>query len=352
MSHEIFGERFLGRREPAWHGLGQVFDAPIGAVEAVEAGSMDFEIVKAPVTAHFSHGGSKRQVKVRGQYALLREPTHDEPHWEAFGTVSAKYELLQNTELASIIEPLTELWPVETVGSLHMGRDLFMVLDAGDAAIKGDQIRGYFMVVDRRTGRHSLKIAFTPVRVVCQNTLTTGLKEATISAALAHNSKVEAGLRLRVDMLEHMQRAQALSILTFESLAETLLRPAKVKKVIHTAYPYPAKPARVTALQQAASMDLSVDVNEDMAADVASERYTFYVQRADNFREAAVGRLGNFNEENPDLANTAWAVYNAVVEVEDYRRYGSEKQSLVSALFGERARIKRRAYSAAMAEVS
>ena len=36
MAHNIFGERFLGQRKPAWHQLGLVVDEPIGAVKALE----------------------------------------------------------------------------------------------------------------------------------------------------------------------------------------------------------------------------------------------------------------------------------------------------------------------------
>ncbi|KKL15274.1 hypothetical protein LCGC14_2507200, partial [marine sediment metagenome] len=39
MAHELYGDRFLGRHEPAWHGLGKVFpqELAIGVREAVEA---------------------------------------------------------------------------------------------------------------------------------------------------------------------------------------------------------------------------------------------------------------------------------------------------------------------------
>ena len=32
MAHNLFGERFLGHREPAWHGLGKTFEDPITAI--------------------------------------------------------------------------------------------------------------------------------------------------------------------------------------------------------------------------------------------------------------------------------------------------------------------------------
>ena len=54
------------------------------------------------------------------------------------------------------------------------------------------------------------------------------------------------------------------------------------------------------------------------------------------------------NQEFSDLANTPWAVYNAIVETEDYRR-GSDNSP--SALYGRRADVKARAFDSALALV-
>jgi hypothetical protein len=46
MPASIFGSRFTGRREPAWHGLGTVFeDAPL-ASEAIVRSGMDYVVVE------------------------------------------------------------------------------------------------------------------------------------------------------------------------------------------------------------------------------------------------------------------------------------------------------------------
>lgn len=39
MTANLFGERFLGNREPAWHGLGMVFTESLTAVEAIRLSS-------------------------------------------------------------------------------------------------------------------------------------------------------------------------------------------------------------------------------------------------------------------------------------------------------------------------
>ena len=54
-----------------------------------------------------------------------------------------------------------------------------------------------------------------------------------------------------------------------------------------------------------------------------------------------------FNDEQPRLANTPWALWQAIVEVEDYRKGWANNAS--SVLFGERAGIKAKAFDACLA---
>ena len=62
----------------------------------------------------------------------------------------------------------------------------------GEAAIAGEHHKLYYLITDHRDGLGALTIAFTPVRVVCQNTLTTGLNQAKVSVSLSHNKMIKA----------------------------------------------------------------------------------------------------------------------------------------------------------------
>ena len=58
-----------------------------------------------------------------------------------------------------------------------------------------------------------------------------------------------------------------------------------------------------------------------------------------------------FNQQFGHFANTPWAVYNSVVEAEDYRRGhngNNDAPASSTALFGDRAKTKARAFSKAL----
>ena len=68
--------------------------------------------------------------------------------------------------------------------------------------------------------------------------------------------------------------------------------------------------------------------------------------RVQKIRHGAWERYAFFNDKNPNLAETPWAVWQAVVETEDFRRGHSNS---ATSIFGQRAEAKSRAFNTALA---
>lgn len=342
MSANIFGERFLGYRQPAWHSLGKVFEKELTASEAVVKGGLNFNIVTAPLVAHIDGVNA-----LTGKYGIYREPTEDDPEYRFFGVSSANYSVMQNIDIARTIDPLTDQWPVETVGALGKGETIFLTLDAGDDEVKGEHIKKYFLVTDTRDGGTSLKIAFTPIRVVCQNTLITGLKQSIVSDAITHTIEARQLLSSRVALLQKMQKAIKETMVTFDVLASAVIDDDSAKLIFEAAYPYPKKNPKTKILKEydEISGPLELGVIYDKAAH-AQQSYDYYCKKADELRDASFLNYERFCDEHTSIAKTAWAAYNSVVEVADFRE--GQESSYKSAIFGNRAKEKTRAFSAAM----
>jgi phage/plasmid-like protein (TIGR03299 family) len=347
MAHEIFGERFLGRREPAWHGLGQTFDAPIGALEAVETAGLDYEVDMLPMFVKIP--GTKKQIPA-GKNAIVRQPTSDDNEYRVFGYCKDNYGLLQNTMLGEILDPLTERWPVESVGALQDGKTIFLTLDAGNGSVDGEEINQYFLFTETKDGLTSAKFAFTPVRVVCQNTLVAGLRQAVVNASLSHHSGFEADLNWRTSLLYELQDVQQQVMEAFGFLAATEITTKQATAIFKAAYPDPKAPAKVQIAQELRAADELGESGEWIDLEKREKWLESTIARMNARQEAAGELFGKINDEHPGIARTGWAAYNAVVELEDYR--GKETEgSLASALFGDRARAKKRAFNEAMVYV-
>lgn len=344
MAHNIFGVRFLGRREPAWHGLGKVFTEPLSATEAIEEAGVDFQIAKVPLFAQVSEGA----YIPTEQFAVVREPVHDDRQHRVLAVVGKEWTPIQAAELGKILDPLTQRWPVETVGALGYGEKVFLTLDAGEGKIAGEPHRMFYLVTDYRTGDGALTIAFTPVRVVCQNTLTAGLASARVRADLPHVRTIKADAEWYTSLMAQMVRSQEEAIAAMDSLAAKKVTDDQAMAIIQAAYPKASMPRRLSLSEGVTPDDLGPAAYRELLREREGleKRLQERMDRVAQLRGAAWERYEAFNGSFPDLARTAWGAWQAVVETEDYRRGRSPE---ASSLFGYRAEAKQRAFHVALA---
>lgn len=336
-----FGQRFIDTRRPGWRALGKSFDSPVTAPEAVHMANMDFKFIKLPLL-----GDLTSAVVDTGKFGIFREPTEDDNKYRFYGAVSEDYSVLQNMDIAQVIEPLTRVWPVETIGALGTGETMFMSLNAGEGEVKGERIQLYFGITDTRDGGTSLKIMFTPVRFYCQNTLITGLKQSIVSSAIIHTPGAANVLSARVNLLQQMQRALETTMASFEQLASAAITDDDAVSIFADTYPEPKRSAKQELLQDYDDVTgpQFLGTLYDEAAR-ANESWKYYANKNAALREAVYGNYQRICDEHPSIARTAWAAYNSVVEFADFRE-GHHVE--MSSLFGARAAEKQRAFAAAM----
>ena len=241
MSASIFGDRFIGKREQAWHNLGKVFTQAMTATEAIKEADITFAVNKEQL---FLADG----MAVPGKFALTR-PAVKGAAKAIFGIVGKEYQSIQATQLAKFLDPLTEKMPVETAGALGEGETIFLCLDGGKHSIKGEEILQYFLVTDYRGGGETLKILYTPVRVVCQNTLIMGLADATVRVDLHHDKNIERDAQFYITLMEQLGKRRQQGMQLMEQLAETKLTDSQAKAVIEAAFPKPKVGNRLARIQ-------------------------------------------------------------------------------------------------------
>tara|TARA_Y100000593_G_scaffold16395_1_gene32459 strand:- start:1700 stop:2746 length:1047 start_codon:yes stop_codon:yes gene_type:complete len=348
MASNIFGERSLVRRQPAWHGLGQVMpeDEKINALDAMAKADILFNIETMPMFTKLPDGTEVQT----DSFAVVREPVGDDDQHRVLATVGKEWTPIQAKDLGTMLNPISEKFPVETAGALGKGEKIFMTLDAGNSTIANEDHQLYWLVTDHRDGGGALTIAFTPVRVVCQNTLVTGMKNAKVSVNLKHTSNIKTDAQFYLDIFTKMKKVQETVVTAMNSLTTVTLVEKQVNAIIDTAYPKASQPNRLRLANGFTSDDLPKAVWNKILKESAplQEQYQQRQNRIDTYKAGAKEKLDIFNQEFSDLANTPWAVYNAIVETEDYRR-GSDNSP--SALYGRRADVKARAFDSALALV-
>lgn len=346
MAANLFGDRYAGRR-PAWHGLArEIFPEgeKLSLSDAFRRAGLDYEMKFAEVYAEVPTLFGTQRVAMPDKRAIIRDATADDPELRPIAVVSQSYGLVQNMDLAATVDILTDTWGVETVGALGSGETVFFTLNTGDFEIKGDPVKGFFLGTNKSDGTAALQLAFTPVRVVCQNTLTSGLAAAKAKTSITHHSNVSEDLDSRVRLLHNLQRTQFETIKTFERMAGAVLNMDQAQAVIKAAYPDPKK-GKFLDYMEGVDLGSAPAALADKTSDAVRD-FERLVERALEFRGAVTELYQKFNDEQPALANTPWAVWNSVVEFADYREGKGDPD--VSTLWGSRFREKQAAMKAAL----
>ena len=155
-------------REKPWHGLGtEVKEAPTSADALIYAG-LDWEVVQKDVYTRDGTRISGYKVNTRSTDSAT------------LGIVSDRYKVVQNEDAFQFTDDLLGAGVTyETAGALQGGRKVWMLARMPHRyIIAGDEIAPYLVVMNSHDGSSGIKVAMTPIRVVCQNTLNLALNSA------------------------------------------------------------------------------------------------------------------------------------------------------------------------------
>lgn len=161
MSHEFTSGLFT-RGEHAWHGLGTVIDGTCSAREAFRLAQADWQVLSSPVyDANLSPIGGYQQLtrSDNGGHLAVHAGT---------------YQIIQNEELIKVAEAFEAHATVSAVCVLREGARVTFSMEVTDAiadVLPGDAVRAYLVGITSHDGKVAFQILFSPVRVVCNNTM-------------------------------------------------------------------------------------------------------------------------------------------------------------------------------------
>ena len=148
--------------------------------------------------------------EIPGYFATVRQDTR-----EVLGIVGERYRIVQNDEAFAFVDQLLgSAIHFETAGSLHGGRRVWVLATLPEhVEVGGDPVRPYVLLMNSHDGSTAVIAATTPIRVVCQNTLNWGLRNARQKFSIRHTEAVtqrvhEARrvLELSIDYYEQFKR--------------------------------------------------------------------------------------------------------------------------------------------------
>jgi len=329
MPHEV--EEMFSVRKTPWHGLGSVVQRAPTTADAIRLAGLDWRVGLKPLQLR-EQNGQADPVSVPAQ-AVVRESDNS-----ILGVVGPKWHPLQNADAFRWFDPFVEtgLCRFETAGSLQQGRRVWILAEITGGAAEigpGDAVRRFLLLSNSHDGSLAVRIGFTPIRVVCANTL-----------AAAHAGRDSQLVRFRhtsglVRLLDDFRDVVRLANRTFEATVEQYQHLARSRTVSRNDLREYVK--RVLDLSKAMPKTTSQEI-------AARGRGGLTVQSA----EALAAVLENFDSgKGAHLATatgTWWGAYNAVTEYLSYTRGKTQEARLDSLWFGDSARLSREALTVAL----
>ncbi len=300
-----------------WHKKGKfVGDKAVTSAEAIKAAQLNWNVSLRTVHANISKGNAPQYSLADEFRAVVREDTND-----VLGVVGRRYAPIQNEAAFQFMDSLVrgKYAMYHTAGALYGGKKIWMLCKLpGDIKVNGkDVVEKYLLLVNHHNGDGAARCFFTPIRVVCANTL---------NAAIKHFVRGEGySIRHTGDIQQKVKAAQQIL-----GLAQEYYKEFEVK-------------ANFLANQKFNDTMMSIALSKIFPAEDESQVAT----RTQNIRDTVTDLFQGSGKGSKEFRGTAWGAYNAFTEYADHIKTvrGEEEDSssrLDSLWFGSSAQLKTR----------
>ena len=333
MAHNLnFNEQtgkhsFFSVKEKAWHGLGQIVEGYPTSAEALKFAVLDYTVAKRKLFTFENENEIANEdieikipeIEVPNYYATIR--TDNET---VLGVVGKDYEVVQNIDAFSFFDAIVggDGIQYETAGALGNGERIFITAKLPNYIKVGndDLIEQYLFLTTSHDGGGSITAAFTPVRIVCNNTLNAALRNHSNAFKIRHTANAK----------ERLEEAHKLMGITnqlsnelegiFNQWAKIRITDPEVKKLIQMAL-VPNK-----------------EVLQNIQAGKDDDLSTCFKNMTDVAFEYA---MTNETQQLETTKGSLFGAYNSVTGYfQNVRTYKNEEAKLKSLLFGGTGQLR------------
>ena len=333
MAHNLhFNEQtgkhsFFSVKEKAWHGLGQVVEGYPSSAEALHIAGLDYSVQKRRL---FTMGSEKpnpseegisiiQPIDVPDYYATVRTDSE-----AVLGVVGKDYEVVQNRDAFAFFDSIVDGDGIqyETAGALGKGERIFITAKLPSYIRVGndDLIEQYLFLTTSHDGYGSITAAFTPVRIVCNNTLNAALRNCSNALKIRHTTNAKERLAQAHQLMGITNRFSQELEGIFNRWAKIRITDPEVKKLIQMAL-VPNK-----------------EVLHNIQAGKEDGLSTCFKNMTDAAFEYA---LSNDSQQLATTKGSLFGAYNAVTGYfQNVRTYKNEEAKLKSLLLGGTAQMR------------
>lgn len=274
---------------------------------------------------------------LEGYKALVRADDHS----RVFSVVKNRYMPIQNVVAFNQLDSLIGqkgVATIETAGQIDNGRIIWLLAKLPESiSVKGEEVKEYFTIATSHDKSISFQEFFTPIRIVCQNTLMQAISKALNTFYCRHTTNYEARLAEASEFFGIANKFYSEFGVTANSLANSPMTSLELDKFVDEMFK---------------SSKSKKGLFDDVVFPPETEVYVMAErERKEKTLVKSLFETGR-GMDNPEIRGTKWAGYNALVEYVDYYRTPKQTKNsntndarLNSSWFGSGATLKDKAWS-------
>jgi phage/plasmid-like protein (TIGR03299 family) len=180
MAHNVETMAYAG--EVPWHGLGTKVPATLTPAQMLKKAGLEWEVRRAPQFAEIELYDAKTGKLVKKKIATGKEVLYRSTDGRILTHVSEDWHEIQNHEAAEFFAEFVEAdasMEMHTAGSLRNGELVWFLAKVTDGFTvfgKKDRVESFLLFTNPHQYSRRYDIRFTPIRVVCNNTLDLALE--------------------------------------------------------------------------------------------------------------------------------------------------------------------------------
>lgn len=314
--HNLYNNTMAFTGSEPWHCLGKKFDGLMTSEQAIMGAELDYFVIKEQL---FRQDGSI----CKGAFTTINTANN-----KSLGVVGSRYEVIQNTKAFSFFDELVGKGEAiyETAGALGDGEKVWLLakLPGSFSPIAGDKVEQYCMLYNTHDGTLPCSVMFTPIRVVCQNTMNLALKNCTQIVKVRHTLNADDRLEEAGRIMKEMNEYFTIMGDKCFDLANFIIDDEFI------------------AQYKEALFGTDKEVPEGRGRTLRTKKIELFDAKME----------GGMGVNIPGVKGTAWWPLQAAIEFADYTMPKVGQDPTESVIFGSAADFKQKAWDKAFAMVS
>ena len=286
-----------------WHGFGTIMQDKVSFKDALEYGGLGYFVEKSPNI----HRMGNTEIVSETSFFTWRTDNK-----KVLGVVGDRYTPVQNTDALSIVEQFP--YHIETAGVLKNGAISFVCMKSDKQIIvKGvDETEMYLLFINSFNGTTPISVLFTPIRVVCNNTLTAAIKGATDKYTFRHTQSATEKMREFGKVMGLLEKNVSMLDTTFNIVAEKQINPLDFM-------------GHVFLTKDEIAAIAAGRLTDGMGDSIISTRKKNIILDTLKYYEKGAGQA--------EWKGTAWGAYNAVTGYMGTRDFDGGEDQMLSTVF-------------------